>query len=301
MAALEIILFIIVICLFFIILKKVSTPSPVTDSYGQVMTKLGELKTVINERSEQQEKLEKKRDEFQKQSNEILTKELTNFTRLLSGTKERGNVGENLLKEVLNPFIKSGKIITNLNVDNKTVEFAWKLAQNKFIPIDSKLPDVINVYKEFCKAEEKKEQLKHKKEILHKIEKHIDEVKKYRNKKNTTNKVIIAIPDAIFEMVPEINSDFERTGIIVVGYQLVSYVASYIEREYIIMIESGEVGDYKELLSKLMEIINGIKEKSESIERGVVMIRNANDEIKKNTIEAEACKPKKTIAVKVKE
>lgn len=299
MAVVEIVLFVIIIIILICIFKKMSGPSPVTDSYGQVMTRLGELKTTIDERSKQQEKLEKQRDEFQKQSNETLAKELTSFTRLLSGTKDRGNVGENLLKEVLSPFIKTGQIITNLNVDNKTVEFAWKIAQNKFIPIDSKLPDVINVYNEFCNAKEKKDQLKCKKEILQKLEKHIDEIKKYRNKKNTTNKVIIAIPDAIFDMIPEINSDIERTGVIVVGYQLVSYVASYIEREYIVMIESGEVGDYKELLSKLADIINEIKEKAQSIDKGVVIIRNANDEIKKNVIEAEAYKPKKVIKVKV--
>ena len=197
-----------------------------------------------------------------------------------------------MLKEILNPFIKANKVSLNFHVDNKIVEFAWKVSQDKYLPIDSKLPDVLELYKEYSKTDSKKEQLILKKKMLDKVRKRIDDAKKYKNKRNTIDKAIIAIPDSIYEIMPEINSDAQKNNIIVAGYHLVVYAASYLEKEYLFIIESGDIGEYKESLDSLLRLIEDIKDKTKTIDKGVVMIKNANDEIKESSIEAERQKPK---------
>ncbi|MBI2667633.1 DNA recombination protein RmuC [Candidatus Woesearchaeota archaeon] len=294
MTLFETIVVILILLLIGLVIHLIRKIKPIEEpkTHGEIMSRFAEIKTIIDEREKKHEKIEEKRDEFLKQNTDNLSKELTNFTRLISGTKKSGNIGENMLKEVLHPFIKSGKIMTNLHIDNKVVEFAWKITNNKFVPIDSKFPDIIDLYKDYFEAKEEKEQQKYKREIINKLRKSIDEAKKYKNKRNTTDKVIIAIPDAIFELIPEINSDFESTGVIVCGYSFVTYISAHIEREYLIIVESGEIGEYRELLDKIMSLIYEIKKKTETIDKGVNMVGNANIEIKKSVIEAESSKPK---------
>lgn len=305
----EIITIITIILGFLILVYVISSKlkslkvEPDTKIYGDITSKLSKLETTIEQTAKHQEKIDEKRDSLFKENMDKHMGELINFSRMMSGTKERGTIGENMLKEILNPFIKVNRVIKNLNIDNKVVEFAWKVSMDKYVPIDSKLPDVINMYKEYSKTNDKKIQLELKKNILKKVESRIRDAKKYRNKKNTTDKVIIAIPDAIFELIPEINSEVQKTNIFVAGYHFVVYVASYIEREYLFIAESGDIGEYKESINSILRLIEEIKDKTKTIDKGVVMIKNANDDIKESSMEAEHQKPKikKKIVVKTKE
>jgi len=278
-----------------------------TKSFSDIASRITkvetEMKTKMEETQKNQERIDNQRDNLAKQNMGIFQEQITTLNRMFTGTKERGEIGENMLKEILNPFIKSNKVIKNLHIDNKVVEFAWKVSQNKYIPIDSKLPDVLDLYKKYSETKSKKEQLDLKKKILDKVRKRVIDAKKYRNKKNTTDKVVIAIPDAIFEIIPEVNSDIQKTNILVAGYHLVVYAASYIEREYLLILESGDVGEYKESINSILRLIEEIKDKTKTIDKGVVMIKNANDDIKDSSMEAEHQKPKekKKIIVKVKE
>ncbi|MDE1848968.1 MAG: DNA recombination protein RmuC [Nanoarchaeota archaeon] len=291
----------------YILLSKLKNlkVEPDTKSFSDLasrITKVGtEMKVRMDETEKKQKEMEKQRIELSKQDMKMFQEGITNINRMFAGTKERGEIGEALLEEILTPFIKANKVIKNLNIDNKNVEFAWKVSSNKYIPIDSKLPDVLELYNKYCEEKDKKKQLELKKNILKKIEARIDDVKKYRNKKNTTDKVIVAIPDAIFELMPEINSEAQKTNIFVAGYHFVVYVASYIEKEYLFIVESGDIGEYKESIDSLLRLIEEIKEKAKTIDKGVIIIKNANDEIKNSSMEAELQKPRtKKIIIKNK-
>lgn len=278
---------------------------PDTKSFSDLASRITSVGTAMKVRMDETEKkqkeMERQRIELSKQDMKIFQEGITNINRMFSGTKERGEIGEALLEEILTPFIKANKVIKNLNIDNKNVEFAWRVSQNKYIPIDSKLPDVLGLYTQYCEEKDKKKQLELKKSILKKIETRIDDVKKYRNKKNTTDKVILAIPDAIFELIPEINSDAQKTNIFVAGYHFVVYVASYIEKEYLFIVETGDIGEYKESVDALLRLIEEIKEKAKTIDKGVIIIKNANDEIKISSMEAEHQKPRtKKLIIKSK-
>ena len=77
---------------------------------------------------------------------------MTTFTQTISGTKTRGMVGESILSEVLSNSIKAGVIKKELKIGSQNVEFAWDLGDGKYIPIDSKLPDVFSLVDQFEKS-----------------------------------------------------------------------------------------------------------------------------------------------------
>jgi DNA recombination protein RmuC len=88
------------------------------------------------------------------------------ITRTINGTKRRGKVGEIILKQILAEPISAGLITTDLKMDNGTVvEFAWDLKNGKFLPMDSKLPELEDLLNEFDLSEDPSEQAKIKKNI----------------------------------------------------------------------------------------------------------------------------------------
>lgn len=283
-----IILLIVLIILCYFIYKKVKEEKKI-EGYGDVMKTLGKMEEALKKEEEKREETEKKREERMKAMNDSIM----DFVRTISGTKKRGMVGEEILKQALIKPIQSGIVKTDLKVDNNQVEFAWNLGDGKYVPIDAKLPDVIGAFSEYLKTEDVESQKEIKKDIERKIRKHIEEIKKYKNKKNTINKCILAIPDEITNLLPDINSDFNESGVIVSGYQNVFLYANLIDEEYHRSIEEGDVGEYKLMLSNMVSIVQDIQKKTATIDKGIKEISNANDEIKKASIEAERHKIKK--------
>ena len=126
-------------------LQKKSNSSNESDFTSQISEMKGEIKGVFSEMEKTREKLEDKRDaKLQDMSNTI-----DSFNRTISGTKTRGMVGESVLKETLQNSIKAGVVKTELKIGSKNVEFAWDLGNGKYIPIDSKLPDVISLVNQY--------------------------------------------------------------------------------------------------------------------------------------------------------
>jgi DNA recombination protein RmuC len=282
------ILILVIIYLIYVLYKKVSEKEK-PEGFGEVMNTLGKLESAIKKEEEKREKIEKARDE----RIDKMAIAINDFNKTISGTKSRGGVGEEILKQALSKAIQSGLIKTNLKVDNSVVEFAWNLGNGKYIPIDAKLPDVIDLYKEFNESEDVEKNKKIKKEIENKIKKNIDEIGKYKNKKNTINKCILAVPDGIIELLPDINNEYLETGIAVCGYRNVFLYANLINEEYQRTIETGDVGECKQTVSELISLMKDIQNRSKTIEKGVKEISGANEEIKKDTIESERYVSKK--------
>ncbi len=205
---------------------------------------------------------------------------IASFTRTIHGTKRRGKVGEAILKQILSEPISAGLVVTNLDTDKGNVEFAWDLKNGKFLPIDSKMPELDQLYAEFELVEKPEEQVKLKKEILNIVEKRKKEIKKYLNNKNTIDKCIVAIPDSIFDQFPDINSDSVRTGVFVSGYTKVFLFACVLGENYSRGLSLGNIGLYKQTIQALKNILGDIEEKSDTINKGVTQITNANTGIK---------------------
>ncbi|MBS3096796.1 DNA recombination protein RmuC [Candidatus Woesearchaeota archaeon] len=275
MAFIEFLMVIILILLIIILLKLKKKQEP-----QQVDTMANQL--LLN----QLEKIEKEMDKKSKDDSERQEKmvkyvedNISSFTRTIHGTKRRGKVGESILQEMLSEPIKSGLIVTDLDTDSGKVEFAWDLKNGKHLPIDSKLPEVEKLYSDYDKAEDAATQTKLKKQLLKQIEDKKSEVQKYLNNHNTIDKCIVAIPDAISDMFPDINKDATRTGIFVAGYTKVFLFACILSEYYLKSLETGEIGVYRDTITSLKNILKEIEERTNTINRGIVQISGANKSI----------------------
>ncbi len=202
------------------------------------------------------------------------------FTRTINGTKRRGRVGEAILKQILSEAIATGLVVTDLRTDKgSVVEFAWDLKNGKYLPIDSKMPELDELYAKFEQTDNPDEQLKIKKDIQKIVEKSKNEAKKYINNRNTIDKCIVAIPDSIFDQFPDINKDAVRTGVFVAGYTKVFLFACMLGDNYNKSLSVGNIGVYKDVVHSLRNILCEIEKKSETISKGITQITNANDGI----------------------
>jgi len=230
----------------------------------------------FGEEKEIREKLEKKRDD----QLTGMAKVIEAFSRTIHGTSTRGTAGEDILKEYLKNPLKSGLVKTNLKTDAGVVEFAWNLGDGKFIPIDSKLPEVVDLLEKLSKCEEVDEQRQIKQKISTKLKKEIERVRKYQNQTNTIGRCILVAPEGIIDAVPELISYAGDLNVDLCSYKEVFLVGYILSEKYQMLNEQGELGDYKRINETLLRLLDKIRVKTDTIDRGITMIANANDEIK---------------------
>jgi len=237
------------------------------------------IERFLMQQGQSREEIEKRRDAELKDMRRIIDE----FVRTVSGTKTRGQVGEMLLSEALSESIKVGTVVKDLRVGSMVVEFAWHLGDGKYIPIDSKLPDLSNLIEEYDGAQEGREEKK--KEIIQKIQREIENVKKYQNQSNTIDCCIMVVPSAVIEMAPELVSYGKRQNVFLCTHKELFAIAHYLEARYVTTRED-EAARYKHLVQTLLNIFEQVEQKSNSLERAIKQVTNANNEIKNLIVQA---------------
>ena len=258
-----------IIAFLFLIYKKLDSPSAGSND-SDIGKKLGELN-------------EKVARIFDPDNGELsrMHKSIESFQKTIRGTSTRGQVGERLLKERLKPFIESGQIKTDVKLDGGVVEFAWKLPHGKYIPIDSKLPEVDDLIKEFESTDDDNRK-RIGKQITDKIKKQISNVTKYQNTSRTIDRCVLVVPAGILDVSPELIDEGASKGVIVCSFETVYVHVFLLAREYEIINEKGDVGKYKKIIEQYQGIIIQVQEKTETIQRGMTTIEGANDSIRKS-------------------
>ncbi|ABR31488.1 recombinase RmuC [Thermosipho melanesiensis] len=232
------------------------------------------------EQGKSREEIEKRRDA----QIEDMKRMISIFAKTVSGTKTRGITGEVLLKDALKESIKVGLIKTNLKTENGEVEFAWDLGDGKYIPIDSKLPDVFEILEKYNKTEDIIIREKLKKEIINKVKKEIKRVQKYQNLANTTDSCLLVLPEAIIDIAPELVGIGRENNVYICSYKDVFVIAHTLQDKYIRLKEEGDIGKYKQMVETLLQLLEKINKKAETIDRALTTIKNANEEIRNSTI-----------------
>jgi len=242
----------------------------------QISEMKGEIKGIFTEIEKSRDRSEDKRDaKLQDMSNTI-----DSFNRTISGTKTRGMVGESILKEALKNSIKAGVVKTELKIGSKNVEFAWDLGDGKYIPIDSKLPDIVPLVSQYENSKNTEEQKLLSKKIKDKVAKEILNIQKYQNQTNTIDNCISVIPPSILDMPPELVGIGKDSNVFVCSYKDVFPIAHILEEQYRRFNEEGDIGEYKKTIKQLDSILDKVISKTETLDRAIKQISNANDEIK---------------------
>ena len=225
----------------------------------------------------------KSREEIEKQRDAQIAdmkKTVQMVSRTFAGTKTSGIAAEAFLKQALENSIKAKVVKCDLKTDNGEVEFAWNLGDGKFIPIDSKFPDVLASLKEYDASEDEIYRKQVKKAIVDKSKKEVERIKKYQNLSNTIDSCIIVFPEGILEIALELVGIGASANVFVCSYRDVFPIAHMLQDQYIRMKGEGDIGQYKAFVKSLFQILEKIAKKTDAIEKAVITIKNANDNIK---------------------
>ncbi len=241
-----------------------------------------ETEKFLQEQGKSRQEIEKQRDAQLKDMQIIIQRISSTF----AGTKSSGNAAEVFLKEVLKNSIKAGLIQTELKTDVGSVEFGWSLGDGKFIPIDSKFPHLTNVIDKYIETKDHDAKLKLKKQVIEKSKQEIKRVKKYQNLSNTIDSCVVVFPEIIIELAPEIISYGYSMNVYVCSYKEVFPIAHLLQEQYIRLKHQGNIGEYKIILKKMFIIVDKIITKTNAIERALTTIKNANSDIKSETMKA---------------
>lgn len=225
---------------------------------------------------------DKIKDENNRSSESLsnMLNKISSIERTLTGTKSRGIAGEALLGLYLESSIKTGEVKKDLKIGTKIVEFAWKVSEGKYIPIDAKFPEIMTLVEEYDKSEDTVYQKSLSKKVKEKIAKEIVNIQKYQNQPNTIGNCILAVPPSVLQMSPELLSIGKESNVYLSSYKDVIIIAHLLAEQYHRFTAEGDIGAEKIRVEQLNSILEKIFSKSDTIDRGLKQISNANDEIK---------------------
>jgi DNA recombination protein RmuC len=172
-------------------------------------------------------------------------------TKLL-GSQSKGEAGENLVADILGA-LPTDMVRTNLTIKNKPVEFAIKLPNGKFVPLDSKMNE------NFDKA--------------------VRDVQQYIDTNVTESYAILALPDSRHTETRRAHYEASRQGVFVVSYSmLLPYLLTLMQmqRRFQTRLDLDRLHQSVERFAVLTE---GLSERLEGhMARGLTMLQNAHQE-----------------------
>ena len=174
--------------LIFIIYKIKSTDQ------DKIVKNFGELEGTVKTKLTDFFSEIKKENERSEESLGNMLDKMSSIERTLTGTKSKGIAGEALLGLYLESSIKTGEVKKDLKIGTKIVEFAWKVSEGKYIPIDAKFPEIKALVEEHDKSEDTVHKKSLSKKVKDKVKKEIENIQKYQNQPNTIGNCILAVP-----------------------------------------------------------------------------------------------------------
>ncbi len=153
---------------------------------------------------------------------------LRRVEHVIAGTKSRGMAGENILAGILAqlpPELRE----TNLTLNNKVVEFAFRLPNDKLLPIDSKWPSMATLEK-LAETEDPASRRPLVEAIQAEVRKKVREAAKYLDPERTIQLGVVVVPDAVFDLCLEAHVEAFKEGIVLVSYsQALPYLLSLLQ------------------------------------------------------------------------
>ena len=198
-------------------------------------------------------------------SSESLTNmlnKISSIERTLTGTKSRGIAGEALLGLYLESSIKTGEVKKDLKIGTKIVEFAWKVSEGKYIPIDAKFPEIMALVEEYDKSEDTVYQKSLSKKVKDKIAKEIVNIQKYQNQPNTIGNCILAVPPSVLQMSPELLSIGKESNVYLSSYKDVIIIAHLLAEQHHRFTAEGDIGAEKIRVGQLNSILDIYSQKA---------------------------------------
>ena len=153
---------------------------------------------------------------------------LRRLEHVVAGTKSRGMAGENILAGIL-AQLPPELLETNLTLNNKVVEFAFRLPNDKLLPIDSKWPSLATLEK-LADTDDPDARRPLVEAIQSEVKKKVKEAAKYLDPERTIQLGVVVVPDAVFDLCLEAHVEAFKQGIVLVSYsQALPYLLSLLQ------------------------------------------------------------------------
>ncbi|GAI20528.1 unnamed protein product, partial [marine sediment metagenome] len=195
----------------------------------------------------------------------------------ISGTKRRGEAGENILQDILKSF-PPNMVARNFRIAGKEVEFALILSNDKVVPIDSKWP-AQELIRQFAQEKDETQRLSLANKIEREISRRVGEIAQYIDPARTVPWAVAAIPDAAFSVCRKAHLDAYKKGVILIPYYLVLPYLLTLFNLHLQYAGSIDVENLQHYIIDIKRHLEGMEATLENnIVRAVKMISNAANE-----------------------
>lgn len=192
----------------------------------------------------------------------------------ISGTKRRGEAGENILQDIFKSF-PPNMVAKSFRIAGKEVEFALILSNEKVVPVDSKWT-AQELIRQLAQEEQPDKRLSLINKIENEINRRVTEVAQYIDPARTVPWAVAAIPDAAFAVCRKVHLDAYKKGVILIPYCL---VLPYLLTLFNLHLQYAGSIDVENLQHYIMNIKRCLGEMEATLEnnmqRALKMISNA--------------------------
>ncbi|MFI5006684.1 MAG: DNA recombination protein RmuC [Solirubrobacterales bacterium] len=204
---------------------------------------------------------------------------LRRLEAVVAGSASRGAAGENILARALGQ-LPPDLLERNVPFGSRVVEYALRLPGGRLLPIDSKWTSALSLER-LAEAEDPLERRRLVEQVAREMRVRVREVAKYLDPERTLALAILAVPDAVYTIAPEVHGEGHREGVVVVPYSL---ALPYVLALYRLALRFGAALDPGSLGAGLRILEESLRRIDEEIEgrlsRGLVQIENARDALR---------------------
>lgn len=195
---------------------------------------------------------------------------------VLAGGASKGRAGENVLREHLRQ-LPPGMLVTDLRVNDRVVEFALRLPDGRWLPIDSKW-SAVGALEALDAAEDPVEREARAKEVERAVTVRVKEASQYLDPSLTAPVAVAAVPDAAYAVLRRAHADAFRAGVVVVPYSTALPVLLFL---YSLVSRFGDAGDVQTALHEVAHVLDALEGLLENkFARAATMLANGTDEMR---------------------
>ncbi len=211
---------------------------------------------------------------------------LRRLEAVVAGSSSRGQGGESVLARALGQ-LPPDLLEVNVAFEGKVVEFALRLPDGRFLPIDSKWTSAATLER-LADTDEPAERRRLEEQVAREVRTRMRDLAKYLDPERTLALAVLAVPDAAYALASEVNSDGYRQGVLIVPY---SMALPFVLALYRLAARFGTAIDQDQLGARLRDIEVGLRRIEDELEgrlaRGLVQIGNASDAVRDHVREAQ--------------
>jgi DNA recombination protein RmuC len=203
---------------------------------------------------------------------------LRRLEAVMAGSSARGAAGENILARALGQ-LPPDLLEVNVAFGSRVVEYALRLPGGRLLPVDSKWTSAASLQR--LAHDPGADRARLTEQVARDLRLRAREMAKYLDPERTLGLAVMAVPDAVYEIAPEVHGEAYRAGVLVAPY---SMALPLLLALYRLAARYGAVGDPRRTAERLRLLDESLRQAAEEVEsrfsRALVQLTNARDSLR---------------------